>query len=392
MLLTLMAGVCLSVTTELLPTGVLPQMSRDLDVSEGTLGVLVTAYALMVALFAAPLAMATSRFPRRTLLLSTLLGYTASNLVMVFSTAYPLALAARLVGGVMHGLFWGMLGGYVSRLVAPDRVGRALTITSAGGVGATLLAVPAGTAAATVIGWRGAFALLAGLGLLVTAIAWRTLPNLPGLVRAAGEAPTRMLAVLRTPGLLGLIATTVTVILGHFSFYTYIAPFLLRSGVAEENIGLALLVYGGMGAVGLLAAGAVIDRHLRASMVASAVVLFACFVMLSLGVGGTALAVLLAGGTGVVLGCLPIFMQAAVLRLAPRTPDPASALNASAFNIGIGGGALLGGVVVDHLGAGVLPVLAAVLSGIGVVAIVGDRRVGQFAPTHPAVQTEPARG
>ena len=89
LLLTLSAGVCLSVTTELLPTGVLPAMSRELGVTEGTLGLLVTAYALMVALFAAPLAMATARFPRRTLLVATLLGYSASNLVMVVSTVYP---------------------------------------------------------------------------------------------------------------------------------------------------------------------------------------------------------------------------------------------------------------------------------------------------------------
>ena len=378
LLITLSVGVCLSVTTELLPTGVLPALSRELGVTEGTLGILVTAYALMVAVFAAPLAVATARFPRRSLLIATLLGYNVSNLVMVVATVYPVALAARLAGGVMHGLFWGMLGGYVARLVAPERVGRALTITSAGGVGATLIAVPAGTAVSTVIGWRGAFGLLTALGLIVSAIAWRMLPNLPG--RAATER-VRMLAVLRTPGLVGLVATTTTVILGHFSFYTYIAPFLLSAGVPEERIGLALLVYGAMGVVGLLTAGIVIDRHLRASMVTAAVALCACFLVLSFGAHSTVLAVVFIAGTGVVLGSLPIFMQAAVLRIAPRHAETASALNASAFNIGIGGGALLGGVVVDGFGPGMLPILAAGLAAVGVLAIVLDRRVGTFAQT-----------
>jgi predicted MFS family arabinose efflux permease len=102
-LITLSVGVCLSVTTELLPTGLLPGMSRDLDVSEGTLGLLVTAYAVMVAVLAAPLAIATARFARRTLMLAILVGYTVSNLAMVVSSVYAIALGARLVGGVMHG-------------------------------------------------------------------------------------------------------------------------------------------------------------------------------------------------------------------------------------------------------------------------------------------------
>ena len=174
-------------------------------------------------------------------------------------------------------------------------------------------------------------------------------------------------------------------ILGHFSFYTYIAPFLLDAGVPEERIGPALLVYGGMGAVGLLTAGFVIDRHLRGAMVSAAVALSGCFIVLSVGSSVTALAVVAIAGTGVVLGSLPIFMQAAVLRIAPQHAETASALNASAFNVGIGGGALLGGLVVDSFGAGVLPVLAAVLSTVGVAAIVFDRRVGRFsAQTPPA--------
>src|SRR5262249_55238227 len=149
-LVTLSAAVCLSVTTELLPTGVLPRMSHDLGVSEGTVGLLVTAYALMVALFAAPLAMATAPARRRSLMCLTVDGSSVSNAVMAVSTTYSLALVARISGGAIHGLFWGMLGGYVARMVPADRVGRALTITAAGGVGAVLLAVPAGTALSAV--------------------------------------------------------------------------------------------------------------------------------------------------------------------------------------------------------------------------------------------------
>jgi predicted MFS family arabinose efflux permease len=281
-----------------------------------------------------------------------------------------------------------MLGGYVARIVGPDRVGRALTITSAGGVVATLFAVPAGTALSTVIGWRGAFGVLAAVGVLVAAAAGRVLPNLPG--RPAAGAP-RLFAVLKTPGLAGLIGTTIAVILAHFSFYTYIAPFLLRSGIAESRLGPALLVYGAMGAVGLFIAGLVIDRHLRGAMVASTAALVAVFVLL-LAFGRTTVpAVVLGALTGAVMGCLPIFMQAVVVRLAPHAVETASALNASAFNAGIGGGALLGGIIVDRLNVGILPAVSAVLASIALAVVATDRRVGRHAdPTLAPAALSPA--
>ena len=132
-LATMAVAVFLSVTTELLPTGLLPAMSRDLGVSEGRLGLLVTGFALMVALFATPLGVLVARLPRRWLLFWAMLGYAACNLVTAVSDAYPLTVAARLIGGITHGMFWGMLGSYAGRIVSPDRVGRAVTIVSGRG-------------------------------------------------------------------------------------------------------------------------------------------------------------------------------------------------------------------------------------------------------------------
>src|SRR3954466_5695494 len=94
-LLTMSAAVFLSVTTELLPTGLLPAMSRDLRVSEGRLGLLVTGFALMVALFATPVGVAVARVPRRRLLIWTMVGYTVCNVITAVSEAYPLTVAAR---------------------------------------------------------------------------------------------------------------------------------------------------------------------------------------------------------------------------------------------------------------------------------------------------------
>jgi MFS transporter, DHA1 family, inner membrane transport protein len=370
-------AVFVSVTTELLPTGLLPAMSRSLAVSEGRLGLLVTAYALMVAVLAAPIGMATARAGRRSLLTVALIGYAACNAVTAISDAYPLTVAGRLLGGLSHGLFWGMLAGYAGRLVTPDRVGRAVTIAAAGGTAAVLIGVPAGTALGVTFGWRAVFGGFAVLALILAIVCRRFLPQVPGTTR---DSAVRLRDVVRLPGLLLVVTATGLIMLGHFSFITYVAPYLTHAGVTEERLAPALLGYGAAGLLGIVIGGLLIDRRLRGAMLASAGALAATFIALAIGGTSTAIAVAGLAAAGVALGMLPVFLQAATLRVAPHAGDPASALNASAFNVGIGGGALLGGLTLDHWGAAALPLVAAALTTSGLVAVILGRRVGALPP------------
>ena len=371
------AAVFLSVTTELLPTGLLPAMSRDLGVAEGRLGLLVTTYALMVALFAAPLGVAVARVPRRTLLVATLVGYGVCNLVTAVSDTYPLTVGARVIGGLTHGIFWGMLGAYAGRIVSPDRIGRAVTIVSAGGSAAGLVGVPAGTAWGVALGWRSSFLVCAGASVLLALLALRLLPPLPG--RSAAN-PVRMLDVIRLPGLAIIVTVTALTMLGNFSFFTYVAPFLLHAGLTEAAVGPVLLGCGVVGVLGLAMGGAFVDRRPLAGMLAGSISLTLAFVVLVVA-GTSAIPVIIACVcTGLALGSLPILLQTVTLRAAQGAADQASALNASAFNVGIGGGALLGGATLDYWGPGALPIVAGVLAGLGLLVLLIGRRVAAPAP------------
>lgn len=363
----LTAAVMLSVTTELLPTGLLPAMSRDLDVSAGRLGLLVTGYALMVALFAAPLGVLTGRVPRRKLMVACILGYALSNTILVLAPNYPIAAGGRLLGGLTHGVFWAMLAGYASRLVSPERVGRTVAIVSGGGTASVLVAVPAGTALGVATSWRVAFGVLAGLSLVLLVAVFRLLPALPG---TASLTPVRLRTVVRLPGLRPIMLTTAVTVLGYFAFSTYVAVFLLHAGLNERQIAVALLGSGVCGAVGLVLGGIFVDRYLRASLVASIAGLALAMGIGALGGASTAVALVTVGVASVAMGALPALLQTVTLQAAPGAGDPASALNASAFNVGIGGGALLGAVVTDNWGAGALPVLAVALTGAGAIIVV----------------------
>jgi DHA1 family inner membrane transport protein len=374
------AAVFLSVTTELLPTGLLPAMSRDLGVTEGRLGLMVTGFALMVALFATPIGLALAWVPRRRLLVAALIGYAVCNVVTGTSHWYPLTLSARLLGGLTHGAFWGMLGGYAGRIVAPELLGRAVTITSAGGTAAVLLGVPAGTALGTAFGWRTAFVVCAGVGVLLAAVSLRLLPHVPGRPATDRVALTDL---VRLPQLALIVTVTALTMLGHFSFFTYVAPFLLHAGVTERAIGPVLLLSGVMGLVGLVLTGFLADRAPRAVMLAASTALAGSFLVLAIAGGSLVVAVVASAMTGLSLGALPVLLQAVTLRAAPHAPEQASALNASAFNVGIGGGALLGGLALDRWGAPVLPIIAVTLVGLGLLTLVLGRQVGVLRPAPP---------
>jgi predicted MFS family arabinose efflux permease len=165
-----------------------------------------------------------------------------------------------------------------------------------------------------------------------------------------------------------LLATTALVVLGQFAAYTYIVPYMER--VLEIPTALTaplLLLFGLVGAVGNLAAGVIANRNpVRASLAMTTTIAVA-LAGLAL-VGGQRLPAtvfLVVWGFGA--GGLAVGLQTRVLALAPDAPDLASALFAGAFNIGIGGGALLGGGIVDRLG---LARDVAVAAGLAVLAVV----------------------
>ena len=173
-LLALTTAAFTDVVTDLLPAGLLPQMSTDLHVPEARVGLLVSAFAIASALAAIPVTALLRGLPRRPVLIGVLAGFALLNAVTAVSGWYPLTFAARLLAGVMGGTLWSMLAGYAARMVPARQRGRAIAVVLAGITVALAAGIPAGTALAGVLGWRASFGLLAGLALLLTAwIRWQ---------------------------------------------------------------------------------------------------------------------------------------------------------------------------------------------------------------------------
>src|SRR5688572_7567473 len=142
------------ILSELVPSGVLPQMTEGLGVSESQVGFLVGVYALASAICAIPLVSATLAVNRKLLLMVLLIGFAASNIVVALSSSYAIIVALRIVGGVCAGVMWPMIAAYGARLVPEHMHGKAVTVIMAGNTLGISIGLPAMTMIGVTLGWR----------------------------------------------------------------------------------------------------------------------------------------------------------------------------------------------------------------------------------------------
>jgi len=373
-LIILALSVFAAVTTEMAPVGLLPGIGQAFGVTESTAGLLVSLYAVIVAVLAVPLALATRRIPGKRLLLIALGSYAVSNVISALAPSLAVLAAGRAVGGVTHALFFSVFIGYATRLVPPAQTGRALALASAGAPAGFVLGVPLATALGNAVGWRAAFAALAALMAVVLVLVAVVLPD----VRSQRDEHRPVSGRLRQ--LVPVVGANTLVFLGQYTLYTYVSVLLLRSGASSNSVGPILLVFGVFGLAGVWSASSRLDRQLRGS---------ALVVLAILGVGIAAagaafpvLALVIVAGAAWngAFGAVPSVFQTAAVRTQATSPELAGAwINASA-NTGIAAGAALGGVVLGSAGVREVAWLAAALVILAIVTVLRAGRAFGEAP------------
>lgn len=373
-LLSLALASCLAVTTEVLPVGLLPDIGATFAVSDSVTGLLVSLYAVMVAALAVPLTVATSRFGRKPLLLTTLLGYALSNALVAVAPVFAVLAIGRTVGGITHALFFALVIGYAPRLVSRADVGRALAVAASGATTGMVLGVPLATSLGHAAGWRAAFTLLAVLSIAAFFLVRRLLPSVshetaPGGSVGAGRG-----------ALVAISASNLLAFLGQFTVYTFVSVLLLSSGVSAVFVGPILLACGACGLLALWWVGRNLDRSPRRT----AVVLLAVVIGAIVALGGTWPTLVAVIATTIVwnaaFGGMPSIYQACAVRTHALSPELAGAwINATA-NAGIAGGAAIGAGLLRTAGLSSLPWVGATLIALSLVVVLLSRKAFPATP------------
>lgn len=356
----LAAAVFVAVTTEVLPVGLLPDIGAGLHTSQSRVGLLVSAYAVVVALGAIPLAALAVRWPRRQVLCGLLSLYAISNVVTAGAGEYWVAFAARVLGGLAHAGFFSVVFAVAVDVAPRGRQGRSMAAVSAGAALGLALGVPLGTALGTAFGWRWAFASCAGAMLLLAGLVLRVLPTAVAPIRHAAQVP--VLSALRSAPLLAFAAVIVVLTLGHYTAFTYVRALLDHVGVGVGSVSLILFGFGAAGIIGLALAASVADRCPTRGLLVAMSLTAACLLLIGL-VHGRASTIAAVVVWGVAFGALPSLIQAVALRAVPTVPDASSAAVNATFNVGIGGGAFVGARELLHTQPPTLALTGAALTG-----------------------------
>lgn len=341
-------------TTEFVIVGLIPTIAQSLGVGLPSAGLLVSFYALGVAVGAPVLTALTARVPRKLLLLALMALFTAGNLLAWMAPNYGALLAARVLTGLAHGVFFSVGSTIAASLVPKEKAASAIATMFAGLTAALVTGVPLGTFIGQNLGWHATFLVVSLLGVVAFLGSLAFVPN--ALPRAASAPLSRQIAVVSHPRLLLVYAKTAIGYGGTFIPFTFLAPILQKvTGLHPGAVGWVLLVYGVSVAFGNLWGGRLADRKgpIAALKMIFAVLAFVLFVFtFTAHIEWLAVVTVLIWGA-VAFGNVPglqVYVVQQAQRYVPEAVDVASGLNIAAFNIGIAGAAWLGGLIVEHLG------------------------------------------
>lgn len=364
-------------TTEFVIVGLIPTIAADLHISLPSAGMLVSLYALGVAIGAPLLTALTGRLPRKALLLSLMALFTLGNLLAWKAPGYESLILARILTGLAHGVFFSIGSTIATSLVPKEKAASAIAIMFTGLTVALVTGVPLGTLIGQHFGWRETFLAVSALGLVAFV---GSLMFVPANIRHGAPASLLQQAkVLAEPRLLLVYAKTAIGYGGSFIPFTFLAPILQDvSGFSAGAVGLVMLVYGVSVAAGNIWGGRLADRH---GPIAALKIVFLLLSIVLFALTFTAphrwlvVATVLAWGA-VAFGNVPalqVYVVKQAERHAPGAVDVASGLNIAAFNLGIAGAAWAGGLIVTHMGLMHTPWIGAlvVLAALGLTALSG---------------------
>lgn len=334
-------------TTEFLPVGLLPDMAASLGETVSYMGLIITGYAALVVVISLPLALLTTRFDRRKLLLFLLLLFALCHFAVLWVDSFNTLFVSRIGIAAAQSLFWSIMTPLAARMSPPGKAAAGLALVTGGTIVAMVLGVPMGTKLGHLIGWAYTFFLLGIAALVVLVVLYFLLPPCPST--RAGSLKS-LPVIVRRKALLQFYGLTLVAVLGQFVAYSYMNPILEHvGGLDNDGIVTALLAYGLAGIVGSYVGAKIVTRFPSGALMGPFLVLsVSLFALVPVSSTWGLLPLLVVWGAS--FTALGLAFQTTLLGIAADCTDIATSIYSSIFNVGIGGGAFIGSLVSAHYG------------------------------------------
>ena len=347
-------------TTEFIPIALLSDIGQSFGKPATEVGMMITVYAWIVALLSLPLMLMTKNIERRKLLLMLFALFALFHALSFFSWNFTILLVSRVGIALTHAIFWSITASLAVRLAPAGKTNQALGLLSTGSVLAMVLGIPLGRVVGQYFGWQLSFLLI---GVCAAGVMLVLAKNLPALPSQNTGSLSSLPSLFKRRNLMLLYAMTVLIITAHFTAYSYIEPFVLQvGGFKAEQVTIVLSLYGLAGFAASYLFGKWFAKSQRLFMLgAVAVILLSALLLLPFASFPYAVyALVFIWGVAIVI--VSLGMVSKVLTFASDATDVANSIYSGLYNVGIGGGALLGHYVTTWFGLSNIGIAGALLA------------------------------
>lgn len=352
-------------TSEIIPIGLLTDISTELKVTEAHAGLLITVYAWVVALMSLPLMLLVSKMENRKLLLYTVSVFIVSNTFSALSPGYATLMLSRIGVACSHAIFWSIASPLAVRIAPEGKSSTGLSMIVTGTSIAMIVGLPLGRIIGLQLGWRITFVCIAVTAFIAFLILIAVFPKVPS---RNAISLRKLPALLENPALIGIYLLTFIMVTAHYTVYSYIEPFLGQVADLSSNwVTWTLTAFGISGILGSV----LFSRYYEKSPYP-----FICFAT-----GGIAVFLLLLRVSalsdytvlalcvfwGIAMTAFNLAFQAKLIQLTPQATAIAMSVYSGIYNLGIGCGALAGGAVCADFSISYIGYIGGAIAVIGCV-------------------------
>jgi len=336
------------INTEMGIIGILPYIADHFHISVSKAGLLVSLFALTVAISGPTMPLLYSGINRKKAMLLVLGVFVLGNIVSIFTSDFTIAIIARVIPAIFQPIYFTaaftMAANSVSKEEAPKAVSKVFIGVSAGMV----LGVPIASFLASTVSFQVSMAFFAIVNAVVFIATLVFFPSMPVKERLSYGAQLSVLK--KTITWLSIIAVLL-LNSAIFGVYSYLAEYLKTvTNISGELISFMLVLFGGANIIGNIVAGKLLTKNAIKTVVAFPFALGVVYIILFFTGQFTVPMAIMTLVWGIFAGIGTNINQYWITSAAPEAPDFANGLFLSSVNLGTTIGTAVGGLFISEMG------------------------------------------
>lgn len=331
-------------TSEFVPIGLLTDIKTDFHLTEATVGMLISVYAWAVMILSLPLMLLVSKMEMKRLMLWLVGLFAVFQFMSFLSSSYAMLMLSRIGVACTHAVFWSVISPIAVRIVPDKYRSVALSMVVTGSSVAMILGMPLGRIIGLHVGWRITFLSIGIFAALTLVYMAFRLPRVPS---RGGFSPRKLPALLRQKGVVGLYIFTLLISTSYYIGYSYIEPFMKQvAGMRDSLVTTTLMIYGGAGFLSSIAFSHYYNRNRKRFISVIVAIMSVCLLLLTPISGSWVTLIAVCALWGLAATAYNVAMQSNIILITtPESTSVAMSIFSGIFNLGIGSGAFLGGII-----------------------------------------------